>query len=104
MFIRDNVFYKYDNSAIMLDHYYSTKNRTHNFLICLILIYHVFTGTIPFLFMNSTGTTWMGHFMYLIFAFFTLFVEYFLIADLLKKILHLAPGIKMFAATNSDKR
>lgn len=83
VFIKDNVFYKYDNSALMLDEYYSHKNKQHFFLSFLIIFYHLLTSIIPFLFYDKRGTTYTAHFIYIAFAALTLIIEYLLIKDLL---------------------
>ncbi|KAL4497405.1 hypothetical protein ABPG72_011340 [Tetrahymena utriculariae] len=92
LMIRENVFYKYDNSAILLDQYYSKKNLTLYLMMFLIVFFHLLTILVPFIFSNQEGATWNSHFIYAGFSIITFFFELYLVKDILSKILHLTPG------------
>ncbi|KAL4447014.1 hypothetical protein ABPG74_013866 [Tetrahymena malaccensis] len=92
LMIRENVFYKYDNSAILLDQYYSKKNITLYIMMFLIVFFHILTILVPFIFSNQEGATWDSHFIYAGFSIITFFFELYLVKDILSKILHLTPG------------
>ncbi|EAR85563.2 transmembrane protein, putative (macronuclear) [Tetrahymena thermophila SB210] len=92
LMIRENVFYKYDNSAILLDQYYSKKNLTLYLMMFLIIFFHILTILVPFIFSNQEGATWDSHFIYAGFSIITFVFELYLVKDILNKILHLTPG------------
>lgn len=91
--IRDDIFYKYDNSAIMLDEYFQHSQKTFIFLLFLIIPYHLAVSIVPFIFSNSEGITIMSHLVYALFSLFLFITELLLVKNTLKRVLHLTPGI-----------